>query len=182
MRARLLLLGLLPAGCSDPSLPPPTFENRVDTATVYAITGTPVHLPSGYAMIEARPVRLDQSSNADFAFDITPDGRAVLLPGRVIGQPGSGGLDPGIQKASLAFEEIRVAARQGYVSRDTVVAAAGDVFYLRSRIAPSCFFGLPYYGKMKILRIVEDQRAIVLQLLINFNCGYRGLEEGFPGG
>jgi hypothetical protein len=183
MRAALCLVaGLALTACSDPRLPPPSFRNTVDTVTIFAVTGTPLHLPSGYAMIEARPVRLDQSTNADFAFQITPEGRRVLLPGWVIGHPGLGGLDPGLQKTTLSFDAIRTGATSGYISRDTIDIAAGDVFFLRSRIAPGCFLNLPYYGKMQVLRIEPNERRVVLQLLINFNCGYRSLEEGLPSG
>lgn len=169
------------AACGDPNrLPDAIFENTVDTVTVFAVAGTAVHLPSGYAMTERRPVRLDQSTNADFAYDRTPEGDHVFLPGFLVGQGGSGGIDPGLQPTTTPFDEIERAILNGYIARDPVPLAAGDVFYLRSRIPGSCFLGVPAYGKLEVLEFDEIERSVTFQILVNLNCGYRDLVEGLP--
>ena len=86
MRARtvffLALGGLaLAAGCGSPlGLPRATFENKVDTVSLYALSGTPVSFPSAYSLQFNQPVRSDQTPALDFAFDIDSAGLAKLLP------------------------------------------------------------------------------------------------------
>ena len=75
--------------CSDAnSIPAATATNAIDTVVVYAISGTEVFRPSGYAMTQRSAVRLDNTTTADFGYDRTPDGRDVLLPGRCWAIPG----------------------------------------------------------------------------------------------
>lgn len=169
------------AGCSDANqIPDATFTNAVDTVVVYAISGTEVFRPSGYAMTLRSPVRLDNNSNADFGYDRTADGRDVLLPGAMLGHPGVGGVDPGLQLTTEAFDDIRLALVNGYKTLDTVEVAAGDVLYLRSRIPGSCFLGVPTYGKVEIIEFDPENRTIKFRVLGNLNCGYKGLEPGIP--
>ncbi len=169
------------AGCGDPNLlGPPIFSNTVDTVSVYAASGTEVWLPSGYALTERRPVRLDRSTLTDFAFDIR-NGLPVLVPGAKVGQPGSGGVDPGLKPAAGAFEQIVEAEVNGYVTQEPVEVRPGDVLYVRGRIPPICFFGLPVYAKLEVLEIDVERRRVQFQILVNANCGYKGLEPGLPG-
>lgn len=169
------------AACGDDNqLPDPVFNNVVDTVVVYAISGTEVFRASGYAMTERRAVRLDQSTTADFGFDITSDGRPVLLPGAMIGQPGSSGIDPGLQFVDVPFPDIVVAPTTGYLTLDSVFVELGDVLIMRSRIPGGCFYGLPAYGKVQILELNQDTRTAVFEVLANLNCGYKGLAPGLP--
>jgi hypothetical protein len=86
--------------CSDAnSIPDATSTNAMDTLVVFAMSGTPVFQPSGYAMTQRSAVRLDVSTSADFGYDRTPDGREVLLPGAMVGHQGASGIDPGLQHA-----------------------------------------------------------------------------------
>jgi hypothetical protein len=185
MRSFFALPGLILAaaaiGCSDPNtLPKPTVSNAVDTLAVYAISGTDVWRVSGYSTAERRVVRLDQSTTADFAYQLTPDGRHILLPGALIGQPGTNGVDPGLQVVDSAFDALTYARTSGYLSADTVEIAVGTVFYLKGRVSPICYYGYPTYGKAEILAIDETARAIRFRVLVNGNCGYKSLEPGLP--
>ncbi len=169
------------AACGDDNqLPDPVFTNVVDTVEVYAISGTEVFRPSGYAMTERRAVRLDQSTSADFGFDITPDGRPVLLPGAMIGQPGSSGIDPGLQFVDVPFPDVILAPTTGYLTLDSVFVELGDVLIMRSRIPGGCFYGLPGYGKLEVIGLDQDNRTVKFQVLANLNCGYKGLLPGTP--
>jgi hypothetical protein len=179
MLAAAGLAGLAACG-DDNQLPDPVFNNVVDTVEVYAISGTEVFRPSGYAMTERRAVRLDQSTSADFGFDITSDGRPVFLPGAMIGQPGSSGFDPGLQLIDDEFVAIAVAPTTGYLTLDSVFVALGDVLIMRSRIPGGCFFGLPGYGKLEVIELNQDTRTVKFQVLANLNCGYKGLLPGTP--
>jgi hypothetical protein len=177
--AILAMLSL--AACSDAnSIPDATFTNAIDTMVVYAISGTEVFRPSGYAMTQRASVRLDNSSQADFGYDRTADGRDVLLPGRMLGHPGSGGADPGLQHTDLAFDDILIAETNNYKTLDSVFVAAGDVLYLRSRIPSTCFLGVPAYGKVEIIEFDAPNRTIKFRVLANLNCGYKALIPGLP--
>jgi hypothetical protein len=178
-----LLSGMLAAvllACSDPNqLPAAIHSNTEDTVLVYSIGGTPVYQPSGYALTELRAVRLDLTTAADIAYDITPEGRHVLLPGRLVGQPGTA-VDPGLLATEIPFDSIKIAEVNGYLTLDTVAVAVGDVFYLRGRIAQGCYLGLPTYAKLQILALDDTKRTVAFRILGNINCGYRSLEPGLP--
>lgn len=168
------------AACSENNLPDAVFFNAEDTVTVFAVSGTDVFKPSGYAMTERRAVRLDQSASADFAFEIDAEGNATFLPGALVGHPGSSGIDPGLQLAAKPFDDITDAVTDGYRTLDPVPAAPGQVYYLRSRIPGSCFLGVPAYGKVEILNLNLEERLVVFRVLANLNCGYKSLEPGIP--
>jgi len=168
------------AACGDPNpLPPAAFPNRVDTSVVYAVTGTEVWRAAGYAMAGRGPVRLDRSLNVDFSFDFR-GAQAVLLPGALVGQPGTSRLDPGVLRTTTGFPDLTIAEVNGYVSADTVHVKEGDVFFVRGRIPASCFFGLPIYGKLGVILIDPEARAMRFEILANVNCGYRSLVPGIP--
>jgi hypothetical protein len=168
--------------CGDPlSLRPPVFPNRVDTVTVYAVTGTPIHQPSGYVVSIRSAVRLDFFPSFDFAYHIDDAGKRSFLPYDLItGSERTSG-NPGLQPTETPFETIDVAQQLGYVVRDTVEAVAGQVYYVRSELpVGSCAFGTPYYAKMQVLALDDSARAVRFQILNNINCGYRGLTVGLP--
>lgn len=174
------LLLAVAAACGDPNpLPPANLPNFVDTVTIWSLSATPVWRPSAYSTAEARPVRLDVSSLVDFAYDFPVGGQPLFRPGRLVGQPG-GGLDPGLQRASQPFDSVKIAVINGYTTVDTVHIAAGNVFYVRGRVAPTCFFGLPTYGKVEVLDFDHAERTVRFRVLVNGNCGYKGLEPGLP--
>ncbi|HEX9167074.1 MAG TPA: hypothetical protein VF862_14270 [Gemmatimonadales bacterium] len=169
------------AGCSDPDiLPKPTLPNAVDTLALYAVSGTDIWRASGYSATERRVVRLDQSTTADFAYQITPDGRRILLPGALVGQASTNGVDPGLRVVDSTFDELTFAPTGGYLTLDTVDVAVGTVFYLKGRVSLSCFYGYPTYGKGEILTFDDEARAVLFRVLVNGNCGYRSLEPGLP--
>ena len=176
-----LALVVAATGCSDPNpLPKPTVSNAVDTLALYATSGTDVWKESGYSTAERRVVRLDQSTTVDFAYQVTPDGRHILLPGTLIGQAGTGGVSPGLQVVDSAFDSLTYARTNGYLSEDTVEVSVGTVMYLKGRISPTCYYGYPTYGKVEILLFNDETRAMQFRVLVNGNCGYKSLEPGLP--
>lgn len=167
--------------CGDPlSLRPPVFPNTVDTVTVYAITGTPIHQPSGYVVSIRSAVRLDFFPSFDFAYHIDDAGKHSFLPYDLItGSQRTSG-NPGLQLTDTPFEAIDVAQQLGYTVTDTVPAVPGQVYYVRSELPVGCAFGTPYYAKMQVLALDDSARAVRFQILNNINCGYRGLTVGLP--
>lgn len=174
-----LFAGLLLAACSDAnSLPQPTDANFVDTTTIYALEGTPVTRPSGFSLPERIPVRTDQTSAFDFAFNLDAAGQPVFLPLALLGLGGTTA-NPGLKATTDEFAAITLADRDGYVTEDTVRIAAGNRYLARSRVVCGSL-GVPQYGKLEVLSIDPVERSITFQFLIDNNCGYLGLEPGLP--
>src|SRR5258706_14471457 len=80
----LLLACSLAAACGNPNALTAYISNKPDTVSLYALSGTPVALPSGYSIPARSAVRTDAASSFDFAFDIDTAGRAPLLPPRAL--------------------------------------------------------------------------------------------------
>lgn len=181
---RFLLLSLLGglglAACGDPNfLNPPNFPNGTTSVRLWAIQGTPIHLPSAWSISGANRIRLDQSPNFDFAFDITPDGRPILLPQGIFGLLQQSG-NPGFIRTEIPWDDIDFALINGYLVNDTIAIAVGDRFYARSGSIALCFSSLPFYAKMQIMEIDSEERTVLFRILSNLNCGYKALEEGLP--
>lgn len=180
-RAALSLLGVLAlAACGDANLlNPPSSSNGEVIGTLWAIRGTPLHRPSAWSISLEQPVRLDQTPSFDFAFDIDAAGRAVLLPLGVFGVLQRAG-NPGLFQTTRAWDAITIAEVNGYLIADTIPVAAGDRLYARSAISGNCFSQFPLYAKIEIQAINTVERTLEFRILSNLNCGYKGLEPGFP--
>jgi hypothetical protein len=180
----LLFVALaLAAACGDPlGLPAPAIQNRTDTVSLYALSGTPVTSASAYVISFRQVVRTDQSAQGfDFVFDIDTTGRPVLLPTGALGLPRASG----IQRTLHAFDSVTVAPGGGYQSDSAMVVDSNAVMILHSRPLV-CSFGITsiYYAKLHVLAIDTTSgpngRRIDFEILNNINCGYRGLEPGLP--
>lgn len=173
----LLVTALSVAACGNSTgLLPATLPNVVDTISLYALDGTSLTLPSAYVIQSKSVVRTDQVSNFDFAFNITPAGQAVLLPTGALRL----GVASGIQVQSAPFSSITTAPTTRYADSLAVPVDSGTVVVVHSRPA-SCIAGIVfYYGKIEVLAIDTTARRIDLQVLVDQNCGYRGLEPGLP--
>ena len=176
------LVVALAGACGDPfGLPRAVIPNRVDTLSLYALSGTPVASPSGYRMDFRQAVRIDQAPTFDFAFDIDTAGRAVLLP---TGALHLGRLSGG-QTSRTAFDSIRIAPDRNYQLDSALVVDVDTVAILHSR-PTTCTYGLGavYYAKLRVLALdttsAPNGRRIDFEILVDTNCGYRGLEPGLP--
>jgi hypothetical protein len=179
MRPLYMLLVLGAAACSDNNgLADATLTNAERTDVLYALTGTPVATPSGYALDGGRKVRTDLSDAFDFAYNIEPDGRHVFIPRAALGIDSSNSVNPGFQLRAESFEAITSAPSNGYVSKEVVPIAVGERYVVRSRI--TCSIGVPKYAKLEILSFDDAARTVTFRILIDDNCGFRGLEPGLP--
>jgi hypothetical protein len=167
------------AACSDTTgLPDATLTNVELSETLYALVGTPVATPSGYALEGNRRVRTDLSVDFDFAYNIEPDGRHVFIPRAVLGIDSSASVKPGFQARSESFEAITVAPSNGYVTDQVVPLAVGDRFVVRSRV--TCSIGVPKYAKLEVQAFDDVARTVLFRVLTDDNCGFKGLEPGLP--
>ena len=174
----LLALPVLAACSDDDNLPDPTEANAVDTVTVGSLTDTPITTASGFS-VAFGAVRTDLTADFDFAYDIqgAPEtGQSVVLPRAALGITSNGAAEPGVMRRAEAFDAIEAAPSNGYVTEEAVPIALGEVYIVRSRI--TCSIGVPRYAKVEIIGLEDN--SLLLKVLANNNCGYRGLEPGFP--
>ena len=180
MRSSLCLLFVLwVAACSDNnSLPDATLTNVERAETLYSLIGTPVATPSGYAVDGGRRIRTDQTDAFDFAYNVEADGRHVFIPQAALGIDTSNSVKPGLQRRDESFDAIKEAPSNGYTSDEVVPIAEGERYAVRGRV--TCSIGVPKYAKLEILSFDDVAKTVAFRILIDDNCGFRGLEPGLP--
>jgi hypothetical protein len=181
MRSLCLLFALLvtATACSDSnSLPAATLTNVERSETLYALVGTPVATPSGYALEGSRRVRTDLSVDFDFAYNIQSDGSHVFVPRAVLGIDSASTVKPGFQARSESFDAITVAPSNGYITDQLVPIAIGERYVVRSRV--TCTLGVPKYAKLEVVAFDDVARTVNFRVLTDDNCGFKGLEPGLP--
>ena len=173
------------AACGDDSFTGvATNPNDTHTVTLYALTGTPSILPAAYFFINETPVRPQLvgagTTNFEVAFDISPNNEVLLMPARTLVAAAPATVySVGLQKSALPFESITRAPDQGYIRDSVLTAQQGDV-YIVQLVHSGCTFLEPVYAKMSIDSVVVAERRLVLSVMVNRNCGFRGLTPGLP--
>jgi len=171
------------AACGNPlGLPAAFISNVVDTVSLYALSGTPVSLPSGCSLIARHTVRTDQGSPFDFAFDIDTAGTSRIYPTGALKL----GQQSGLQLSAQEFDSIKIAPTGNYKLDSAQVVNVNTVLILHSS-SFTCSYGIPgvLYAKLRVLEIdttstTTNGRRMDFAILIDANCGYRGLEPGVP--
>jgi hypothetical protein len=170
-------LALLAAACSTTTgLPAAVFTNTVDTVSLYALRGTPIALPSAYSIQDRVTVRTDTTVSLDFAFDFDSLGKPRLLPTGALHLGAASGLQP----ASTPFAAITLAPTGGYILDTAVTLDTGRVFYAVSRPVGCLVGSVPLYAKLHVLSVDTATRRLNFEILVDQNCGYRGLAPGLP--
>ena len=168
------------AACGDSTgLVPAVFPNEVDTVPRAALRDTPIQSASGFDIVFKTLARTDQGRPFDFAFDVDSAGNAVVLPAGILGFQ----KEAGWRRSTREFAEVRSASIEDYTVDSPLIVAVGDVFLARSRnSSEGCSYlgSLPRYGKVHVLEVDMQARSLTLELLVDMNCGYRGLEPGLP--
>ena len=167
------------AACGDPTSIEASNVTVRDTLVVYALTGTPISVPTAIDLASHSAVRADASASFDVAFDVDDAGKAVLIPVQLV-TPGLG--TTGVQKQTQAFDAIRRAPDGTYVEDSTTVLGRGDVVVIRAH-PPACassFKGPPLYAKMVIDSVNSGTRTVHFRVHVDPNCGFRDLGEGLP--
>ncbi len=166
------------AGCSSTTgLPAANIINTVDTVSLYALNDGIVTNPSAFALQGAQRVRTDQSGVFDFAFTFDAQRRPVLLPTQPLGL----GTFSSLQRATASFDAITTAPTSGWQLDSGVVADTGAVVLVSSRPL-TCFTGVTVslYAKLRVLTVDTTGKRLDFAILIDQNCGYRGLQPGLP--
>jgi len=170
--------------CDDPSLLRAQLPTVEDVYTIFALTGTPAAYPSGLNTYARAAVRVDGNAAFDVAFDIAQNGNAVLYPVQKIVSSIGGTKKVGLRKVAGTFGEI-LEAPSGTYADSTIVAAPGDVVIVQSTQNGSngaCQFDIsPYiYTKILVDSIAVDTKTVVLQTVLDPNCGFRSFAAGVP--
>jgi hypothetical protein len=178
----LVLAAALGACGNASTLPPATVPSVVDTLALWAVTGTDIVHPSAFDLLNAQVVRTDRSAGFDFVFDFVVDSVGDTVP--VLYPRGGLGLNPdgGLQRVAVHWDTLLVAPPDGYETQLPVRLDLGTVVVARSR-TQVCNFGISagLYAKLQPLDIDTPNRRMVIRILVDQNCGYRGLQTGLPG-
>ena len=162
---------------STTGLPSASITNVVDTVSLYAIRGTPLNTPSAYSLFGNQTVFIQQSTALDFAFDFDSIGAPALFPTGAIHL----GTGSGLQTSTTRFDSIKVAPTGNYIFDKPIALDTGTIVLVSSRVT-TCVFGIsaPLYAKLRVIRVDSTARRLDFTILVDQNCGYRGLEPGLP--
>ena len=175
---------LLACGDDNSFLQDAFVENVDRQYQIWALTGTPAALPAGYQFTSeslVRPQVLGGGSlNFDVAFDLTADGKVLVLPARLVVPLPPGGAPPvGVLRWPAAYEQLLRAPDRGYTLDTSAVLAVGETISIQLPNS-GCTFGEPFYAKLTVDDINVAERTMLVRTLVNRNCGYRALTEGLP--
>ena len=189
MNLRIQALGVAAAAslvvaCGDPDSLRASLPTVMDAYTVFALSGTPAEYPSGINTFVRQAVRVDGNGNFDIAFDIDAQGNAVIYPVQRVVSSLSGARRVGIRRVAGSFESV-TSAPTGTYADSAIVAAKGDVVVVeagRNGNGDACQFDFsPFiYTKVFIEDIRVPTRSIIVQTVLNPNCGFRSFEAGIP--
>jgi hypothetical protein len=177
-RLLLVLCLALAAACGvDSPLPRAIYTNEVDTVSLYALSGTPVRTASGYNLQFREPIFIQDGGSFDFAIDLDSTLRPLILPTGALKM----GRSSGAQTTELPFDSIRIAPTSGFQLDSAVAVDVGKRAIVHSR-GTLCSFQIPavFYAKLQILSVDTLARRVTFQILVDTNCGYRGLEPNIP--
>jgi hypothetical protein len=176
--AAAFTMAALSDACSTTTgLPAPAIADTVDTVSLYAIRGTPLNTPSAYSLAGRQVVLIQETTLLDFAFDFDSTGAPALFPTGAIHL----GTASGLQTSTIPFDSLKVAPTGNYIFDKPIALQAGTVVLVSSRPTP-CVFGVTasLYAKLKVIRVDSTARRLDFKILVDQNCGYRGLEPGLP--
>jgi len=179
--AAVLMAAVSAAACDDPFSLKADASVVAESLAVFAMTGTPLGFPTAINTSTATLQRVDPSFGFDIAFDIDAQGRAVLIPVRLIGGTATAARQVGLQKMSGAFESITQAPTSGY-KLDSVFALGPNEGVLVQVNAGSgqcqLFVNQNLYSKIVIDSVSAPRRAIFFRFVHDPNCGFRALVPG----
>jgi hypothetical protein len=174
---------LVAAACNDPFAITASIPNTVDTLDLYAANQSPVILPSGYIVAlraRTRPGVDAPVYNFDFIYRLDPVQGPQLVPFGALARGDSVAGRPGLLATTVPFDSISLALQTGYETSQPVNIAVGSTLYVRSAVPNGCVLSIPYYAKIQVLSIDETNQSIKFRILVDINCGYRGLTTGVP--
>lgn len=190
MNLRKSVLGLMAApmflaGCGEANPFQAQFPTEADTFTLFALTGTPAAYPSGLNTFSRVATRVDGSANFDLAFDIDAAGNVVVYPVKLIVSSPGGDRIIGLKKVAGTFEAITSAPTGTYQADSAIVLAVSENVVVeanRGSTGDVCNLNLSpnIYSKITISSVDLATRTIVIQSVLDPNCGFRSFATGIP--
>lgn len=179
IRGLAIALTIALFACDDPfeALLQPVPEEPSEASLTDLRTGR-LQDPPAFDLLFRTPVRIDLTNQWDFLYRVTAAGEAQLLPFGALADSAS---EAGLRSMPDAFDGVRTAPVDGYVQRDPVPVAEGDVLVARTRRDPQRLFSCRRYAKLQILEIDQAAGRITFQYLVNPNCEDRVLVPGEHG-
>ena len=170
--------------CGDPQSLRASLSTVQDIYTVFALTGTPAAYPSGINTYFRSAVRVDGNANFDVALDLNDAGDVVIYPVQKIVSSLGTARRVGLRNVAGTFDTV-LEAPSGTYADSVLVAKKGDIVILqaqRNGQGDACQFDFsPYiYTKMLVDSIAPATRTIVVQTVLDPNCGFRSFEAGIP--
>jgi hypothetical protein len=173
-----LVVLIITVSCDDPfSIFLQNVPAEPSETTLFDFIGGRLQDPPAYDIIFARPVRVDQSRNWDFLFQISASGPEFLPFSAATDSV----TDSGLKRMGDSFAGVLEAPTDGYVLSDPMPISVGDVLVARSRTDPSSFLQCSRYAKLEVLDIDLLQGNVTFRHLSNPNCGDTVLEPGKHG-
>ena len=178
------------SACDNPNTSTTLISVVADTLQVFALTGTPPSYPAAYLASSGAVTRADGSFNFDVAFDITPANEVLVYPQRLVGVPcvagvvncggALGGKPVGLQRITVAFDDLERAPTAGYQFDSTFTLTPGQGLVMQVQSASECplSFSTVMYSKFVIDSIDTTRRSIYFRSVNDPNCGYRSLIPG----
>jgi hypothetical protein len=169
--------------CNDPFAVNASIPNTVDTLDLFAVNQSSVTQPSAYILAlrgRTRPGVDAPVYNFDFLYRIDPTNGPQLVPFGAFATGDSVTGRPGLLATTRTFDQITLAEQTGYQTSQPEGIAVGSTFLVRSGIPNGCFLGIPYYAKLEVLSFNVAANSMKFRILVDINCGYRGLEPGIP--
>lgn len=184
-RRLLLALGgtgvLGTAACDDPFSPRATVPVRTDSFVVYSVSQTPVSAPAAFNVVFFTTLRLEPTYGFDLVFDIDDDGKAVLIPVRLVGGALTSARRVGLQRITVPYDEMTRAPTSGYKYDSTLALDVGEAALVELQTDVCQFQQSRFvYAKLQIKAIDPVSRTIVFRITYDPNCGFRSFLPGVP--
>ena len=179
--AAALVAVITPAACSDPFALKADAKTVVESLAVFALTGTPLGFPAAINTATATLQRVDPSFNFDIAFDIDAQGRAILIPVKLVGGSATASKQVGLQKITSSFDAVTLAPTSGYQYDSVLVLASGESGLVQLNAGTGqcqVFVNQFLYSKLVIDSVSAPRRAIFFRFVHDPNCGFRALVPG----
>lgn len=187
---RLMLLSavaatILVSGCGDLTSIKASLSDLGDTATVYALNGSPTGAPTALYVYSGTPVAADVNFNFDIAFDIADPGQVTILPLRAVANGLVSTHSVGLATVADTFESVNGVPKGTSFRADTALTVARNQVVLiqvdaSGSICASSSTGTDIYAKVVVRSINHDAGTMQIEFAVDPNCGFRSFESGVP--
>lgn len=172
------------SGCKGLTSIDASFVNTTDSLDFYPLNDAAPGAPTAIDLFSQIHERADQNFAYDIAFDLTPDGRVLLIPSRALATGFSSPYSVGLQKIpNVAFAAVDRAPKDGYVVDSTLAVGIGTTVVIESHDFTRCassIKGQSYFSKLVVTAIDSTTRKISTIVEVNRNCGFRSFADGKP--